>query len=60
MNQLQSELRLARSIVEEKDAEIQRIRNANNQVCFKMLWKSSNIFGLWKEVKYIWFTYSWA
>lgn len=37
MNQLQSELRLARSIVEEKDAEIQRIRNANNQVCFKML-----------------------
>ncbi|XP_069148865.1 protein FIP1 isoform X2 [Solanum lycopersicum] len=31
MNQLQSELRLARSIVEEKDAEIQRIRNANNQ-----------------------------
>lgn len=35
MNQLQSELRLARSIVEEKDAEIQRIRSANNQVCFK-------------------------
>ncbi|KAG5569574.1 hypothetical protein H5410_059340, partial [Solanum commersonii] len=31
MNQLQSELRLARSIVEEKDAEIQRIRNVNNQ-----------------------------
>ncbi|PHT52167.1 hypothetical protein CQW23_06629 [Capsicum baccatum] len=31
MNQLQSELRLARSIIEEKDAEIQRIRNANNQ-----------------------------
>lgn len=33
MNQLQSELRLARSIIEEKDTEIQRIRNANNQVC---------------------------
>ncbi|PHT73596.1 hypothetical protein T459_24381 [Capsicum annuum] len=32
MNQLQSELRLARSIIEEKDAEIQRIRNANNQL----------------------------
>ncbi|KAM3321212.1 hypothetical protein P3S67_008414 [Capsicum chacoense] len=31
MNQLQSELRLARSITQEKDAEIQRIRNANNQ-----------------------------
>ncbi|XP_060209986.1 protein FIP1-like isoform X2 [Lycium barbarum] len=31
MNQLQSELRLARSIIEEKDAEIQRIRNTNNQ-----------------------------
>ncbi|MCD7451350.1 cleavage polyadenylation factor subunit fip1 [Datura stramonium] len=31
MNQLQSELRLARSIIEEKDTEIQRIRNANNQ-----------------------------
>ncbi|PHU08218.1 hypothetical protein BC332_24707 [Capsicum chinense] len=31
MNQLQSELRLARAIIEEKDAEIQRIRNANNQ-----------------------------
>ncbi|PHT49683.1 hypothetical protein CQW23_09430 [Capsicum baccatum] len=31
MNQLQSELWLARSITEEKDAEIQRIRNANNQ-----------------------------
>lgn len=31
MNQLQSELRLARSIIEEKDAEIQRIRNVNNQ-----------------------------
>ncbi|KAM3239067.1 hypothetical protein P3L10_014100 [Capsicum annuum] len=31
MNQLQSELWLARSIIEEKDAEIQRIRNANNQ-----------------------------
>ncbi|PHU08209.1 hypothetical protein BC332_24698 [Capsicum chinense] len=31
MNQLQSELRLARSIIEEKDVEIQRILNANNQ-----------------------------
>ncbi|XP_019237721.1 PREDICTED: uncharacterized protein LOC109217885 isoform X2 [Nicotiana attenuata] len=31
MNQLQSELRLARSIIEEKDTEIQRIRHANNQ-----------------------------
>ncbi|CAN4094538.1 unnamed protein product [Withania somnifera] len=31
MNQLQSELRLARSIIEEKEAEIQRIRYANNQ-----------------------------
>ncbi|XP_016505297.1 protein FIP1 isoform X1 [Nicotiana tabacum] len=31
MNQLQSELRLARSLIEEKDAEMQRIRSTNNQ-----------------------------
>ncbi|KAF3616975.1 putative 3'-hydroxy-N-methyl-(S)-coclaurine 4'-O-methyltransferase-like [Capsicum annuum] len=31
MNQLQSELRFARSIIEEKDVEIQRILNANNE-----------------------------
>ncbi|PHT52194.1 hypothetical protein CQW23_06656 [Capsicum baccatum] len=37
MNQLQSELRLARSITEEKDAEIQRIRNANNQIKLKTI-----------------------
>ncbi|XP_071721459.1 protein FIP1-like [Rutidosis leptorrhynchoides] len=31
MNQLQSELRLARSLVAEKEAEIQGVRNTNNQ-----------------------------
>ncbi|KAL0308422.1 UNVERIFIED_CONTAM: protein FIP1, partial [Sesamum radiatum] len=31
MNQLQSELRLARSLIAEKDSEIQRVRNTNNQ-----------------------------
>ncbi|KAK4396847.1 protein FIP1 [Sesamum angolense] len=31
MNQLQSELRLARSLFAEKDSEIQRVRNTNNQ-----------------------------
>lgn len=39
MNQLQSELRLARSLIEEKDAEMQRIRSTNNQVCLKLFWK---------------------
>ncbi|CAH9101789.1 unnamed protein product [Cuscuta epithymum] len=31
MNQMQSELRLARSLIAEKDAEIQRLRGINNQ-----------------------------
>ncbi|KAM0072755.1 putative TMEM192 family protein [Helianthus debilis subsp. tardiflorus] len=31
MNQLQSELRLARSLVAEKETEIQGVRNTNNQ-----------------------------
>lgn len=32
MDQLQSELRLARSLIAERDAEIQRVRSTNNQV----------------------------
>ena len=32
MDQLQSELQLARSLIADKDAEIQRVRNTNNQV----------------------------
>lgn len=32
-DQLQSELRLARSLIDEKDAGMQRIRSTNNQVC---------------------------
>ena len=37
MNQLQSELRLARSLIAERDSEIQGVRNTNNQVdiCYK-------------------------
>ncbi|PIN23099.1 hypothetical protein CDL12_04190 [Handroanthus impetiginosus] len=31
MNQLQSELRLARSLIAERDSEIQRVRSTNNQ-----------------------------
>ncbi|KAK6784549.1 hypothetical protein RDI58_018004 [Solanum bulbocastanum] len=31
IDQLQSELRLARSLIDEKDAEMQRIRSTNNQ-----------------------------
>ena len=31
MDQLQSELRLARSLIAERDAEIQRVRSTNNQ-----------------------------
>ncbi|KAJ8420834.1 hypothetical protein Cgig2_013876 [Carnegiea gigantea] len=31
MDQLQSELRLARSVISDKDAEIQRVRTTNNQ-----------------------------
>ncbi|PON41305.1 hypothetical protein PanWU01x14_290620 [Parasponia andersonii] len=31
MNQLQSELRLARSLLAERDTEIQRVRTTNNQ-----------------------------
>ncbi|KAF5743103.1 hypothetical protein HS088_TW09G01168 [Tripterygium wilfordii] len=31
MNQLQSELRLARSLIAERDSEVQRVRNTNNQ-----------------------------
>ncbi|KAG8376230.1 hypothetical protein BUALT_Bualt09G0041400 [Buddleja alternifolia] len=31
MNQLQSELRLARSLIAERDLEMQRVRNTNNQ-----------------------------
>jgi len=33
MDQLQSELQLARSVISDKDAEIQRVRTTNNQVC---------------------------
>jgi hypothetical protein len=32
MNQVHSELQLARSLIDEKDSEIQRIRVSNNQV----------------------------
>lgn len=32
MNQVQSELRLARSLLAERDTEIQRVRTTNNQV----------------------------
>lgn len=31
VNQLQSELRLARSLIAEKDSEIQRVHTTNNQ-----------------------------
>jgi hypothetical protein len=31
MNQLQSELRLARSLIAERDAEVQRVNSTNNQ-----------------------------
>lgn len=37
MNQLQSELRLARSLIAERDSEIQRVRNTNNQVDIGLL-----------------------
>jgi hypothetical protein len=33
MNQVHSELQLARGLIDEKDSEIQRIRVSNNQVC---------------------------
>ena len=33
MNQVQSELRLARNLIAERDSEIQLIRVTNNQVC---------------------------
>ncbi|CAK7352440.1 unnamed protein product [Dovyalis caffra] len=33
MNQLQSELRLARSVIAERDSELQRVRTTNNQSC---------------------------
>lgn len=36
MNQMQSELILARSLIAEKDAEIQRVRSTNNQVCLML------------------------
>lgn len=32
MNQVQSDLRVARSLIAERDAEIMRIRSINNQV----------------------------
>ena len=32
MNQVQSELRLARSLIAERDSEIQHVRTTNNQV----------------------------
>ena len=32
MNQLQSELSLARSLISERDSEIQRVQSTNNQV----------------------------
>jgi hypothetical protein len=35
MNQLQSELRLARSLIAERDAEVQRVNSTNNQVLQK-------------------------
>lgn len=35
MNQLQSELRLARSLIAERDAEVQRVSSTNNQVLQK-------------------------
>uniref|UniRef100_A0A2P2KHC2 Uncharacterized protein n=1 Tax=Rhizophora mucronata TaxID=61149 RepID=A0A2P2KHC2_RHIMU len=31
MNQLQSELRLARSVIAERDSEVQKVRATNNQ-----------------------------
>lgn len=34
MNQSQSELTLARSLIAERDSEIQRFYTTNNQVCF--------------------------
>lgn len=44
MNQVQSELRLARNLIAERDSEIQRIRTTNNQVFFQasLLWD-----GMW-------------
>ena len=33
MNQVQSELRVARNLIAERGSEIQRIRVTNNQVC---------------------------
>jgi hypothetical protein len=33
MNQVHSELQLARGLIDERDSEIQRIRVSNNQVC---------------------------
>lgn len=32
MNQIQSELSLARSLIAERDSEIQQVRTTNNQV----------------------------
>lgn len=34
MNQIQSELHLARKLIAERDSEVQRIRTTNNQVLF--------------------------
>jgi hypothetical protein len=41
VNQLQSELRLARSLIAERDAEIQRVRTTNNQARISVLALSS-------------------
>ncbi|TXG61661.1 hypothetical protein EZV62_013024 [Acer yangbiense] len=37
MNQLQSELSLARSLIAERESEVQRVRNTNNQLLFRFL-----------------------
>lgn len=41
VNQLQSELRLARSLIAERDSEIQRVRTTNNQARTSVLALSS-------------------
>lgn len=48
MNQLQSELRLARSLIAERDSEIQRVRITNNQVCVGGTGVSNYILCRWQ------------
>ncbi|XP_020090846.1 uncharacterized protein LOC109711902 isoform X2 [Ananas comosus] len=50
MNQVQSELRLARSLIAEKDSEIQRITGTNNQVYYQYVEENERlraILGEW-------------